>query len=512
LKSNDHDAFIMQRLLFKELIRRFYYYVKPDAQVKAEIEAGIKEDNWLKRTHRSIFRKIRKKFYTVSKEDAWSDSSYLAKVIMGYVEPKKKIPYIEHSGITVFKIDENILIRPVFNEKPRHAVIKNILENGFYEVMETGEESKVEILEPHRVQRPFKWICVRCGNDDKEMWRDIYELKNWVCCLNCGLVTERTLSGACGVRYNLRNLIRNSIYGGIYYGYDAVKNRDCAIKKCEKCCMKAKKRKGCNDKVSEDIENEWKYHRMICHDEMKVIPYGILQIYDRYEDDEHCYLVLEWADGGELFEYVVNNFTSNEGRFLTDKIAIKNWQLEMQQMFYELCLGVKKMHDSEIVHRDLSLENILLHKNKDYVEGVSSMPKMRPSICDFGLALANEERNFQSQKICAGKVGYMSIECYYGNYDGKANDIWTLGVVLTMMLIGSPPYSKLNDLAYRYYIGGVHSIKYLFGKYKRDFLVTDDAYEVLAGIATKQNKRMTIDKLLATKYCKTAPYPNYRSF
>jgi len=70
-----------------------------------------------------------------------------------------------------------------------------------------------------------------------------------------------------------------------------------------------------------------------------------------------------------------------EPGFLTSKTATKKWQIEMQNMFYEICLGIK---DQNIVHRDLSLENVLLVSNPE-------------------------------------------PECHAGGYDGKANDIWCLG-------------------------------------------------------------------------------------
>ena len=111
--------------------------MKPDAQVKAEIEASIKEKNWLKRMHRSIFRLIRSAFKTISREDAYSGCSYLAKVVMGFVEPPRKIPFFEHGGNAVFEIGEHVLIKPQYQEKPRLAVIENILDDRFL-VKETG--------------------------------------------------------------------------------------------------------------------------------------------------------------------------------------------------------------------------------------------------------------------------------------------------------------------------------------------------------------------------------------
>jgi serine/threonine protein kinase len=157
------------------------------------------------------------------------------------------------------------------------------------------------------------------------------------------------------------------------------------------------------------------------------------------------------------------------------------------------------------VHRDLSLENVLVITNKAYVRGKT--PKLRPCICDFGLAVESNEKNL-TRKV--GKWSYMSLECWQGNYNGKANDIWTLGVMLTMMLIGAPPYAQILDRAYELYGKDTKSLKSLFRQYKRDHMIAEDVYEVLDGISSKESDRMTIDQVLATKYCQNAPYRDYR--
>jgi len=353
-----------------------------------------------------------------------------------------------------------------------------------------------ETVKKGRVQRLFMWTCFRCKHTDQEMWRDIYPLKQWVSCTKCGLVTQKTLSTT---RYQERNLIRDSCYGGIYRGYDAVEKRDCAIKKNEMKLVAAQTRIGTNAHVAEDIFKEIEYHFKVNPKDPLKTP-GILQIYDVYDDEKYHYLVLEWADAGELFEFVVQNFQQPASAFLENKQAIDNWKKSIQQMFLEICLGVKKIHSEGIVHRDLSLENLLLIKNKDYVN--RKLPKLRPVICDFGLA-AEEQKEFTDS---VGKLGYMSPECWHGRYNGKKNDIWCMGIILVMMMIGAPPYSKIGDKAFRYLYSGEKHVRYLFKQYRRDHLVPEHAYKVLAGIFTEETNRMTIDQLLETKYCRNAPF------
>jgi len=491
---SDDEEGVGNRLYFSELVRRFHYYVKPVAQAKAELEARIKEKHWLKLQYRPTLRVLRAGFADIWKEDTYySEYCYLAKIVINFIDPPRKIPFYEDGENADFKENESVIIRPIGNEKEVLAVIHEKLPNGDYKIKNSDE-----IVTKGRVQRLFMWKCFRCKQTDHEMWRDIYPLKMWVSCTKCGLVTQKTLSTT---RYQLRNLVRDSCYGGIYRGYDAVMKRDCAIKKNALAQMEAKTRINSNDPVAEDIFKEIKYHFIVSPKDSQITP-GILRIYDEYDDDTFHYLVLEWADKGELFEHVVQNFQQHE--FIRNERAIRKWQASMQQMFYEICLGVKRIHSEGIVHRDLSLENLLLIENKDYVRG--KMPKLRPVICDFGLATEDQPHGFRDS---VGKLGYMSPECMSGGYNGKKNDIWCLGIILVMMMIGAPPYGKLGDKAFRYLMGGRRAMKYLFSQYKRDHLIPELAYKVLHGIFIDQKRRMTIDQILATDYCRTARFPAY---
>jgi len=492
--GKDDEEGVENRILFSELVRRFYYYVKPVGQAKAELEARIKEKHWLKLKYRPTLRVIRARFADIGAGKTYhSEYCYLAKIVINFIDPPRKIPFYEDGENADFKENESVIIRPSVDEELRLAVIHEKLPNGDYKIKESGK-----IVTKGRVQRLFMWKCFRCKQTDHEMWRDIYPDKLWVSCTKCGLVTQKTLSTT---RYQLRNLVRESCYGGIYRGYDAVMKRDCAIKRNALAQMEAKKRINTNDQVAEDIFKEIKYHFVVSPKDSQITP-GILRIYDQYKDDTYHYLVLEWADKGELFEHVVQNF--QQPAFIRNKGAIRKWKVSMQQMFYEICLGVKKIHSEGIVHRDLSLENLLLIENKDYVRG--KMPRLRPVICDFGLATEDQPHGFRDS---VGKLGYMSPECMSGRYNGKKNDIWCLGIILVMMMIGAPPYGKIGDKAFRYLLGGRRAMKYLFSQYKRDHLIPELAYHVLLGIFIHQNNRMTIDQILKTEYCRTARFPAY---
>ena len=78
------------------------------------------------------------------------------------------------------------------------------------------------------------------------------------------------------------------------------------------------------------------------------------------ETDRHIGIILEYASGGELFDYILTH------RYLKDPPACR--------LFAQLVSGVGYLHKKGIVHRDLKLENLLLDRNRNII------------ITDFGFA------------------------------------------------------------------------------------------------------------------------------
>eukprot|EP00456_Euglypha_rotunda_P020532 TRINITY_DN17905_c0_g3_i1.p1 TRINITY_DN17905_c0_g3~~TRINITY_DN17905_c0_g3_i1.p1 ORF type:complete len:219 (+),score=23.11 TRINITY_DN17905_c0_g3_i1:72-728(+) len=98
--------------------------------------------------------------------------------------------------------------------------------------------------------------------------------------------------------------------------------------------------------------------------------------------------VLEFADGGELFDHV-------------QQLAARSNRLDLEcvkSIFRMIAMGVHFIHTNNITHGDLSLENLLISKN-----GVVK-------ICDFGLA--REGRTFEASTHPRGKIPYMAPEVF----------------------------------------------------------------------------------------------------
>ena len=147
----------------------------------------------------------------------------------------------------------------------------------------------------------------------------------------------------------------------------------------------------------------------------KLIHKNIIRLYGHIEDIENLYLVLEYAEKGNLFHYI------RRKRKLPED---ESWFF-----FIQVCTGVHYLHESDITHRDLKPENILL----DF--------KFNVKICDFGwCAEGTNERS-----TYCGTLDYMAPEILKGyNYSNKV-DIWALGVLLFEMTHGFPPFNAKSD-------------------------------------------------------------------
>merc|ERR1712013_761255 len=178
-----------------------------------------------------------------------------------------------------------------------------------------------------------------------------------------------------------------------------------------------------------------------------------------------------------------------------DQLAIKEWRKFSKYLFWQMIVVTHWLHsDMRTCHLDISLENLLI-KNATFVP-ISSAdandPDAKPQftvnsnvqikLCDFGLAevFETEETNFECAKFC-GKTNYKAPEVYAkeGTFDARKADVWSLGVVLFCMLVGSPPYNKPSesDQAYLYVKNGI--IDQLLFQWERNHFITLKVLDLL---------------------------------
>lgn len=130
------------------------------------------------------------------------------------------------------------------------------------------------------------------------------------------------------------------------------------------------------------------------------------------------YLVLEYVEGGELFNYIAEN-----GR-LSEQEAVR--------IHRQIISGLGHCHRFQICHRDLKPENILMDRD------------LNVKIVDFGMAALQPAGSWL--ETSCGSPHYACPEIATGRrYKGVHADIWSCGVVLYAMLVGTLPFGSGDE-------------------------------------------------------------------
>lgn len=149
---------------------------------------------------------------------------------------------------------------------------------------------------------------------------------------------------------------------------------------------------------------------------------NLVAYYDDFIVETKLYFVLEYCADGDLYEYM--NRRGKQSLPPLDALGVA----------LQVCSAFAFLHANDIAHRDLSLENVFLDR------GVCKLG-------DFGLAICTTD-------LCNERVGkayYMAPEVVAGiEYDPKAADMWSLGILLFVLLTGSPlvPVADNKDSAF----------------------------------------------------------------
>nr|BAJ96684.1 predicted protein [Hordeum vulgare subsp. vulgare] len=141
---------------------------------------------------------------------------------------------------------------------------------------------------------------------------------------------------------------------------------------------------------------------------------NIAEFRGAFEDAENVHLVMEFCSGGELF----------------DRITAKGSYSERQAaaVCRDILTVVHVCHFMGVLHRDLKPENFLLASPAD---------EAPLKAIDFGLSVFIEEGKVY--KDIVGSAYYVAPEVLQRNY-GREIDVWSAGVILYILLCGSPPF------------------------------------------------------------------------
>ncbi|KAI7886853.1 kinase-like domain-containing protein [Mucor mucedo] len=213
----------------------------------------------------------------------------------------------------------------------------------------------------------------------------------------------------------LVSIIGTGAYGVVYLGRYIFTNRYYAVKCVQDTFI---------------TQNEINMHSVLSGHS------NILSLEKVVKEQNAVFIIMEYATHGDLF----TSITSHD---IIGKTKV------IRHLFLQILDAVQHCHHNLIAHRDLKPENILLLSNH------------RVKLADFGLTTSQSI----STEFNCGSSFYFSPECQgftsdnntskrVGCYDTKANDVWSLGIILINLVSGRNPWKQANleDSAFAAYV------------------------------------------------------------
>ncbi|KAF5908928.1 serine/threonine-protein kinase MARK2-like isoform X11, partial [Clarias magur] len=193
---------------------------------------------------------------------------------------------------------------------------------------------------------------------------------------------------------------------------------------------------------------------------------NIVKLFEVIETEKTLYLVMEYASGGEVFDYLVAHGRMKEK--------------EARAKFRQIVSAVQYCHQKFIVHRDLKAENLLLDAD------------MNIKIADFGFS--NEFTLGNKLDTFCGSPPYAAPELFQGKkYDGPEVDVWSLGVILYTLVSGSLPFDGQNLKELRERV--------LRGKYRIPFYMSTDCENLLKKfLILNPTKRGSLEQIMKDRW------------
>uniref|UniRef100_A0A3Q2WVL6 non-specific serine/threonine protein kinase n=1 Tax=Haplochromis burtoni TaxID=8153 RepID=A0A3Q2WVL6_HAPBU len=190
------------------------------------------------------------------------------------------------------------------------------------------------------------------------------------------------------------------------------------------------------------------------------------KLFEVIETEKTLYLVMEYASGGEVFDYLVAHGRMKEK--------------EARAKFRQIVSAVQYCHQKCIVHRDLKAENLLLDAD------------MNIKIADFGFS--NEFTLGNKLDTFCGSPPYAAPELFQGKkYDGPEVDVWSLGVILYTLVSGSLPFDGQNLKELRERV--------LRGKYRIPFYMSTDCENLLKKfLILNPSKRGSLEQIMRDRW------------
>ena len=171
---------------------------------------------------------------------------------------------------------------------------------------------------------------------------------------------------------------------------------------------------------------------------------NIVKLVDVKKTKNHYYIMMEYCNGGEL-EGALEKYKEKYGKPFSEELV--------QYFMRQIIDAFKYIHANGVIHRDIKLENILLHYKTEEDKNNLNLMNATAKIIDFGFACKISGNNLAHTAVGSPLnaapviLKKMTGESAKLGYDQKA-DIWSLGSICYHMLIGKPIFDAedMDDL------------------------------------------------------------------
>ena len=149
---------------------------------------------------------------------------------------------------------------------------------------------------------------------------------------------------------------------------------------------------------------------------------NIIKVYEFYQSEKYVYIINELCTGGELFDKIV------DVKHFSESVACN--------IMRQLLSAVAYCHENGVIHRDLKPENILIESSEE-----KDKEFFHIKVIDFGTCEILKKKKLTEQ---IGTSFYIAPEVLKNGYNEKC-DLWSCGVILYILLCGSPPFYGKNE-------------------------------------------------------------------
>lgn len=207
---------------------------------------------------------------------------------------------------------------------------------------------------------------------------------------------------------------------------------------------------------------------------------NIIELHHTFVEGNKLVMVMEYAGGGELLEFV-----TKRGRLS---------EFDSRKIMIQVTNAIHYCHNRGVIHRDLKLENVLFRERFELDDDSNDL---FVKVIDFGIAGVCE--NGKQDKDTAGSIHYMAPELFEGVAvaSSPALDTWSLGLMWYSMLYGTLPFYSDDEAEL------IEKIKKAKLTFDKTVPVTEECKEVIQRMLERDaDKRLDLEDFAEMAYYK----------